>query len=110
LGLEAKNPSGSWSLEEHILRGSKTTAWANDPYVSTTSDIEVARAFNEQGSKLGIAKIDLSKVPVENQLKGWEIFPRNSGIKGIPYQRSIWQQEVSIFQQIPKEAIAEVIK
>ena len=109
LGLEAKNPSGGWNLEQHLKKGSNKLSWQNDPYISTTSDINVARGFNESGSKLGVVEIDLSKVP-SAQYKGYEIFPRVNGEAGLPYHYSIWQQETSVFQQIPREAIRGVVK
>ena len=39
LGLEAKNPNGNWTLEEHLVNGSSKTSWSNDPFISTTSDL-----------------------------------------------------------------------
>ncbi len=63
LGLEAKNPAGNWSLGQHITDGSNPRAWANDPYISTTLDLKVAKAFNSSGNQLGVIKIDLSKIP-----------------------------------------------
>ena len=73
-GLEAKNPNGTWTLEEHLVNGSSKKSWANDPYISTTSDLNVAKGFNEAGSRLGIAVIDLDKIKT-NTCKGYEICP-----------------------------------
>jgi len=109
LGLEAKNPVGKWGLDEHITGGSSKMSWQNDPWISTTSDINVAKGFNASGHNLGVVEIDLSKVP-STQLKGWEIYPRVNGETGLPYHYSIWQQETSIFQNIPKEAIRGFVK
>lgn len=107
LGLEAKNPNGTWTLEEHVVSGSNKSSWVNDPYISTTSDLTVAQGFDEAGSNLGVIEIDLNQVssPTYN---GYEIFPRATGVDGLPYHYSVWQQETSIFQYIPYEAIKEI--
>ncbi|OQB24682.1 MAG: tRNA(Glu)-specific nuclease WapA precursor [Firmicutes bacterium ADurb.Bin182] len=75
LGLEAKNPNGNWALDEHLVNGSSKNSWANDPFISTTSDINVAKGFNQAGSNLGIVEIDMSKVS-SSSYKGFEIYPR----------------------------------
>lgn len=74
-GISAKNPNGEWTLKEHLVEGSSKNSWVNDPYISTTSDIDAARGFNDARKRLGIVKIDLDKVP-NLQVKGYEIFPR----------------------------------
>ncbi|WLR41723.1 RHS repeat-associated core domain-containing protein [Bacillus carboniphilus] len=109
LGLEAKNPNGTWGLKEHLVSGSSRSSWANDPFISTTTDKNIARGFNNSGSNLGIAKIDLNKVPSQNY-KGYEIYPRQNGKEGLPYHYSIWQQEISIYQSIPNNAIKGFVK
>ena len=88
LGLEAKNPNGNWTLEEHLVNGSSKTSWSNDPFISTTSDLNVAKGFNQSGSRLGIVVIDLDKITTSTY-KGYEIFPRVNGVKGLPYHYSI---------------------
>ncbi len=108
LGLEAKNPNGEWNLKEHLVSGSSKQLWDNDPYISTTSDINVVKGFNEAGNGLGIVAIDLSKVN-SNTYKGYEVYPRVNGIDGLPYHYSIWQQEVSVYQSIPLEAIVDFL-
>ena len=109
LGLEAKNPNGTWGLKEHLVNGSNKSSWVNDPFISTTTDINVARGFNQNGNNLGIIAIDLNKVPLQT-FKGFELFPRVNGIEGLPYHYSIWQQEISIYQNIPIEAIKGFVK
>ena len=106
LGLEAKNPAGSWSLGEHIALGSGKASWANDPWIATTTDLKVARAFD--GGR-GIVAIDLTKVP-GRQARAWELYPRVNGVEGLPYHYSIWQQEVSVQCSIPREAIIGFVK
>ena len=106
LGLEAKNPNGSWSLKEHLVDGSGKLSWANDPYISTTSDLSVAKGFNQSGSGYGIVKIDMNKV-TSPSYKGYEIYPRVNGKEGLPYHYSVWQQETSVYQSIPFEAIVD---
>jgi RHS repeat-associated protein len=103
-GISAKNPDGDWSLAEHLVRGSSRASWANDPWISTTTDQSVAEGFNEAGNKLGVVAIDLDRVP-SVVAEGWRIYPRLPGEAGLPYYYSIWQQEVSVFQKIPQEAI-----
>ncbi|NOZ12425.1 MAG: hypothetical protein GXO69_02110 [Acidobacteria bacterium] len=66
----------------------------------------MARVFD---SGKGIVIIDLNKVS-STQLKAWELYPRVSGEAGFPYDYSIWQQEISVYQNIPKEAIVGIIK
>ncbi len=101
LGIEAKNPAGEWSLGEYIAFGSRPPSWTNDPWIATTTDLDLARAFNEQGKQLGIAAIDLNLVR-RPQLRAWDVYPRGSGEL---YHFSIWQQELSVYQRIPREAI-----
>ena len=105
----AKNPDGAWSLAQHLVKGSSSTSWANDPWISTTWDQSVAQGFNDAGSKLGVVAIDLNRVPSATA-EGWRIYPRLPGEAGLPYYYSIWQQEVSVFQNIPQEAILGFVK
>ena len=58
---------------------------------------------------MGIVKIDLNKVPSQ-ALKGYEIYPRVNVVEGLPYHYSIWQQETSVYQNIPIEAIKGFVK
>ena len=109
LDLEAKNPNGSWGLDEHLINGSGKDSWTNDPYISTTSDLSVAEGFNQSGSGYGIVKIDMNKVPSDSY-KGYEIYPRVNGKEGLPYHYSIWQQEISVYQYIPFDAIVDYFK
>ncbi|MBQ7888384.1 MAG: RHS repeat-associated core domain-containing protein [Erysipelotrichaceae bacterium] len=109
LGLEAKNPNGTWSLENHLVNGSSKSSWKNDPYISTTSDLSVAKSFNEFGDGYGIIKIDMNKVS-SISYKGYEIFPRVNGEAGLAYHYSVWQQEISVYQTIPFDAIVDYFK
>ena len=109
LGLEAKKPNGMWSLDEHLVKGSGRASWLNAPFISTTTDIDVARGFNKAGSNLGIIEIDLNIVSTK-ALKGYEIYPRVNGEAGLPYHYSIWQQEISVYKNIPIEAIKGFVK
>jgi RHS repeat-associated protein len=106
LGLEAKNPAGTWSVGEHVELGTGKASWANDPWIATTPNLDVARGFD--GGR-GIVAIDLSKVS-SAQSKAWELYPRVNGKAGIPYHYSIWQQETSVYQDIPLEAILGFVK
>ena len=104
--MEAKNPVGTWSLGEHVSFGSGKASWLNDPWIATTPELNVARSFD---SGNGILKINLNKVPSMQQ-RTWEIYPRVNGAEGLPYHYSIWQQETSVFQSIPVDAIEGFVK
>lgn len=97
-GISAKALNGTWSLEQHLINGSSSKARLNNPWIATSTDINVARSFS---SGNGLIRINLSKLPASSAQKGWMSLPRS--FRG--YHFSIWQQEVSIFQNIPKSAI-----
>jgi RHS repeat-associated protein len=102
LGISAKNPMGTWSMEDHLIHGSSPGSWTSDPWIATTTDINIAKSFN---SGNGIIKIDLSKLPGENMIgQGFENLPRSSP----GYHYSVWQQEVSIKGAVPQSAISKV--
>ena len=42
--------------------------------------------------------------------KGYDIYPRVNGVEGLPYHYSVWQQEISVYQSIPFEAIVDYFK
>ena len=100
-GLTAKNPQGAWSLGDHIVGGSSRASWSSDPWIATSRDPEVAKAFD---SGHGIVRINLDAVD-STTAEAWKTYPRVNGAEGLPYHYSIWQQEVSIFQSIPAGAI-----
>jgi len=101
-GILAKAPNGSWTLEQHLIQGSSPKSFLNNPWIATSTDINIAKAFN---SGNGIIRIDLSQMPASSMERGWMSLPRSSA----GYHYSIWQQEVSIFGQVPQTAI-QVIK
>lgn len=103
-GLLAKNPQGTWTLEEHVRFGSNKISLDNDPYISTTTDINVAKGFD---SGYGIIRINLNKVQSNTIYNTFNMFSRNGGIgyEAIPYQYSVWQQEITIKGDILYEAI-----
>ncbi|WP_217429992.1 hemagglutinin repeat-containing protein [Rugamonas rubra] len=103
LGLAAKAPSGTWTAAEHVANAGPNTggAAANSPWISTSRLLDVAKSY-ESGN--GIVAIDLSKVG-SFRAEVWQTAPRVNGVTGIPYFRSIWAQEVTIFQEIPQNAI-----
>ncbi|WP_211047090.1 hypothetical protein, partial [Pectobacterium versatile] len=63
----------------------------NSPWISTTKDLDIARSY-DRGH--GIIEIDLNKVSSQN-FEVWKTAPRVNGIKGFPYHRSVWAQEVT---------------
>ena len=101
-GLLGKAPNGAWSLEQHLIQGSSSKAWLNNPWIATSTDINIARSFS---SGNGLVRINLSKLPASSMQRGWMSLPRSSA----GYHYSIWQSEVSIFQHIPQNAI-KIIK
>jgi hypothetical protein len=101
--LTAKNPAGTWTASEHVQLGSSRASFANDPWIASTRDLNVARAF-DSGS--GIVMIDLTKVA-----SPWnEVWSGLSRTAGFPYQASLWQQEVTIFQRVNPESILGFVK
>ena len=102
-GLSAKTPNGTWSAAEHVANSGPGIggAAANSPWLSTSRRLDVARAYD--GGQ-GVVAIDLNRVP-NFMTEVWQHAPRVNGVAGLPYHRSIWAQEVSIFQSIPREAI-----
>lgn len=97
-GIFGKAPSGTWTLEQHLIHGSNAKSFLNDPWIATSLDRDVAWAFNGGN---GFVRIDLSKVPYSSIQMGWETLPRTSP----GYHYSIWQQEVSIYGHVPPSAI-----
>lgn len=105
-GLAAKAPNGTWTAAEHVANAGPGAGGAatNSPWISTTRLLDVAKGY-EGGN--GIVGIDLSKVG-SFQAEVWQTAPRVNGVAGLPYHRSIWAQEVTIFQEIPQSAIIKV--
>lgn len=105
-GLAAKAPNGTWTAAEHGANAGPGAggAAANSPWISTTRLLDVAKGY-EDGN--GIVGIDLSKLG-SFQTEVWQTAPRVDGVAGLPYHRSIWAQEVTIFQEIPQSAIIKV--
>jgi len=101
LGIVAKNPEGTWSLGDHVARGSSPASWSQDPWIATSRDPGVAAAFD---SGNGVVRINLDLVNSPTA-EAWKTYPRLNGEAGLPYHYSFWQQEVSIFQSIPAGAI-----
>lgn len=102
-GLTAKSVNGTWTAAEHVANAGPGTggAAANSPWISTSRVLDVAKSY-EGGN--GVIAIDLNKVP-SLQVEVWQTAPRVNGPAGLPYHRSIWAQEVTIHQTIPREAI-----
>lgn len=97
-GIFAKAPAGEWSLEQHLTFGSSQMSYSNDPWIATSSQYNIAKSFNGGN---GIVTIDLNQIPSNNIKIGWQDLGRTSP----GYHYSIWQQEISIFGNIPQAAI-----
>jgi len=97
-GLWAKAPNGSWSLENHLVFGSRMSSWSNDPFIATSTDFSIAQSFSNGN---GIVMIDLTKIPSSSLRIGFNELSRSS----TGYHFSIWQQEISIFRHVPQKAI-----
>lgn len=111
--IQGKALNGSWSAAEHVTNTSlsKESASAggaakNSPWISTTKNLDIAKAYD---SGYGIVAIDLNKVNA-TQVEVWRHAPRVNAFEGLAYHRSIWAQEVTIFQEIPNSAIIGFIK
>lgn len=102
-GLTVQNPEGTWTAAEHVANAGPGVggAGANSPWISTTRRMEVARGYDGGN---GIIAIDINKVS-SLQAEVWRTAPRVNGVPGLPYHRSIWAQEVTIFQSVPQSAI-----
>lgn len=108
LGLIAKNPNGVWTAEDHVANfkfGTKGGALKNDPWIGTTRDYDVVIGPKGYDSGNGIVAINLNRVP-NAQVEVWQTAGRSNTYKlSEPYHRSIWAQEVSIYQSVPARAI-----
>lgn len=102
-GLNAKAPNGTWIAGEHAANSGPGAGGAatNSPWISTAKSLDVAKAY-EGG--YGIAAVDLKKVGAL-QTEVWQTAPRVSRAGGLPYRRSIWAQEVTIYGNVPPKAI-----
>ncbi|WP_338768686.1 DUF6861 domain-containing protein [Massilia sp. METH4] len=105
-GIAAKAPDGTWTAAEHVANAGPGAGGAasNSPWISTTRLLDVAKEY-EGGN--GIVGIDLSKVE-SFHTEVWQTAPRVNGVAGLPYHRSIWAQEVTIYQEIPQNAIIRI--
>jgi RHS repeat-associated protein len=100
-GITAKNPDGSWTVEEHLQFGSSKAAKLNDPWISTSSKLELAKAFD---SANGMVRIDLKNVN-SSYTSFWEY--------GAQPNRAYWYSkfhyETSILRLVPPSAIKGVL-
>lgn len=97
LGLTAKAPNGTWTAAEHVANTGPGAggAAANSPWISTSRSLDVAKSYDGGN---GVIAIDLNKAGLL-QVEVWKTAPRVNGVEGLPYQRSIWAQEVTIHQE-----------
>jgi RHS repeat-associated protein len=110
-GLTARAPNGTWTAAEHVANQPLTSgtlggAARNSPWLSTSRRLDVAGAYD---SGHGVIAIDLNKVG-SFQTEVWRQAPRVNGVQGLPYHRSFWAEEVTIFQDIPASAILGPVK
>ena len=112
LPIQGKALDGSWSATEHVanrsLSGDLSSGGASSssPWISTTKLSSIAKSYDNGN---GIIVIDLNKVP-SMKVEVWQHAPRVNGTQGLPYHRSIWAQEVTIYREIPTNAIIGVIQ
>lgn len=108
LGLTAKNPDGVWTAEDHVANfkfGTRGGALKNDPWIGTTRDYDVVVGPKGYDSGNGIVAINLNRVS-NAQVEVWQTTARSNIYKlSEPYHRSIWAQEVSVYQSVPARAI-----
>jgi len=105
MGLSAKAPNGTWSAADHVANFNPDTrggAALNSPWISTTRSYQVAQGY-ESGN--GVVAVNLSKVP-NAQVEVWQDVSRSSIYDlSKPYHRSIWAQEVTVYQAVPSQAL-----
>lgn len=104
--IQGKAINGTGTAAEHVANASinkslQGGALKNSPWISTTKLKSVAEGYEGEH---GIVAIDLDKVS-SFKVQVWGHTPRVNGEIGLPYHRSIWAQEVTIFQEIPNSAI-----
>ena len=100
-GITAKSPDGTWTIEEHLQYGSSKAGGSNDPWISTSSKLELAQAF-ESGN--GMVRIDLNQVNTPYKTY-WEYGLQPSR----PYWYSRFHYETSIYRHVPQSAIKTVL-
>ena len=76
-----------------------------DPCARQTGVLQTIPKGYEGGN--GIVGIDLSKVG-SFQAEVWQTAPRVNRVEGLPCFRSIWAQEVTVFQETPQSAIIKL--
>jgi len=115
VGITVSAVTGSGSLPAYVPRWLQEVnltpffgAAANSPWISTTRSLEVAQGY-EGGN--GIVAIDLSKVDAP-YVELWQQAPPTlvGGPQSIPYWRSLYAQEVTVNQAIPRNAIIGWVK
>ncbi|MDP9933638.1 LysM peptidoglycan-binding domain-containing protein [Variovorax paradoxus] len=108
-GLTAKAPDGQWTAEQHVLNAGPQPGGAmlNDSWIASTRRYDVANTSLANGgynSGNGVVSINLGRVPTE-QVEVWQNVARSNAVDSLAYHRSIWAQEVSIYQNVPARAI-----
>ena len=98
LGITAR---GTMTVEEHIMAAKLP---GGNPWIATSRSKEVALGYS---SGNGTVPIYLGEVAQSTQVEYWKFAARNNNMYGqsMPYYRSVWAQEVSIYQNIPMRAI-----
>ncbi|NBI30567.1 RHS repeat-associated core domain-containing protein [Chengkuizengella marina] len=106
--IQAKNPNGKWSLTDHVAYGSNKLfkPWKNDPWISTTKSLERAIWYNTQetSENKGIIVINLNKVDSKYVDALTNLDPNHYDYKKA-FNFATIDQEISIYQSIPLEAI-----
>jgi hypothetical protein len=105
-GFHPKDPNATYTIEGHIINGSRVTF--KSQYISTTKSLDIARQYRENPN-IPIYAIDLNKVQgnvfdltIESVL--------NENVKGIMSRNfARYSQEVIIEGVIPPEAIIMII-
>lgn len=103
-GIVAKDVTGYWNPEEHILFGSDEDAWINDPWISTTADPAVAFG-TFHGYERGVVVVDLSKINT-NKIY-FPTFSLKSGTRA--HDLAVKDKKILIKYSIPQNAILGVM-
>ncbi|MET4862615.1 DUF7587 domain-containing protein [Morganella morganii] len=79
---------------------------SNSSWISATTNLDIAKSHDSGNS---IVDIDLNKVS-SPKVEVWQHALWTNGIEGLSYHRSIWAEEVTVYQEIPSSAIVGKIK
>jgi len=104
-------PNKEWSLLQHVTWGGADSRGVDisigfDPWISTTTSLEVANKFN---SGYGIVVIDLNLVSNDKKVPMYEFWGRTDYEGELAYAFGVAEKEISVYKYIPNKAIVGYI-